>query len=74
MAYLPLLVLASLALWCLILQLRGGDPHTIWYGDPLIGVGGIAAMICALTVGFLTTYFYVLALRVLHRRLMVSRG
>ena len=64
---------ASLALWCFHLQLRGGDRYTIWHGDPLIGFGGIAAMICALIVGFLTTCFYVLALRVLHRLLIVSR-
>jgi hypothetical protein len=30
---------ASLALWFLILVLRGGDPHTIWRGDPLVGGG-----------------------------------
>jgi len=32
------------ALWVLIPQLRGGEPHKIWYGDPLLGVlGGVAA-------------------------------
>jgi hypothetical protein len=65
---------ASLAFWCLILQLRGGDPYTIWHGDPLTGLGGIAAIICALIVGFLTTSLYVLALRVLHRLLTAARG
>jgi hypothetical protein len=57
---------ASLALWGLILQLRGDDPHTIWQGDPLIGMGGISAMIFALIVGSLTTFLYVIALKVLH--------
>jgi len=64
----------SLALWCLILQLKGGDPYTIWHGDPLIGLGGIAAMIYAVIVGFLTTSLYLLALRVLHRLLTAARG
>ena len=58
---------ASLGLWGLILQLRGGDPYTIWHGDPLLfGLRG--GMICALIVGFLTTSFYVIALKALHRR------
>jgi hypothetical protein len=65
---------ASLALWCLILQLRGGDASTVWHGDPLTGVGGLAAIICALIVGFLTTSLYLLALRVLHRLLRSARG
>jgi len=58
---------ASIGLWCLILQLRGGDPYQIWRGDPLTGIGGLAALICALIVGFLTTSLYLLVLRVLHR-------
>lgn len=58
---------ASLALWGLILQLRGGDPYKIWQGDPL-AFGFNGAMIFALIVGFLTTSFYVIALKVLHRR------
>ena len=63
-------------LWGLILRVRGGDPHKIWYGDPLLGVlGGLAAMmIYALIVGFLTTSFYVIALRVLRRRTTIARG
>src|SRR5262249_54255587 len=65
---------ASLALWGLILQLRGGDPHRIWQGDPLIGLGGIAAMIFSAIVGFLTTSFYVIALKILHRRSTTARG
>ena len=67
---------ASLALWGLILLLRGGDPHMIWNGDPLLGtLGGIAAgMVFALIVGFLTTSSYVIALKVLYRRSTASRG
>jgi len=57
---------ASLALWCLILQLRGGDPHTIWYGDPLAGPAWLF-WIYALIVGFLTTSIYLVSLRALHR-------
>jgi hypothetical protein len=57
----------SMALWAFILQLRGGDSHQIWHGDPLIGMGGIATIIFALTVGFLTTSLYVIALKLLHR-------
>jgi hypothetical protein len=57
---------ASLALWFLILVLRGGDPHTIWQGDPLGGSYG-AVMIYALFVGFLTTSFYVATLKIFHR-------
>ena len=64
---------ASLALWGLILQLRGGDPHTIWQGDPLaFGLRG--AMIFALIVGFLTTSFYVITLKVLHHRSTAAKG
>ena len=67
---------ASLALWGLILLLRGGDPHMIWYGDPLLGaVGGIGAgMVFALIVGFLTTSSYAIALKVLYRRSTASQG
>ena len=65
---------ASLALWCFTLQLSGDDPHRIWQGDPLIGMGGIAAMLFALIVGFLTTSFYVIALKVLHRRSITAKG
>ena len=55
---------ASMALWGLFLEWRGGDAHAIWNGDPLTGLGGLVAMIFALIVGSLTTLFYVLALRV----------
>jgi hypothetical protein len=66
----------SLALLGLIFQLRGVDPHKIWQGDPLLGVlGGLAAMmIYALIVGFLTTSFYVIVLRALHRRSTAIKG
>jgi hypothetical protein len=66
----------SLALLGLIFLLRGFDAHKIWRGDPLLGVlGGLAAMmIYALIVGFLTTSFYVIALRVLRRRTTIARG
>ena len=57
---------ASLVLWGLILQLRGGDPYKIWHGDPLaFGLSG--AMIFAVIVGFLATSFYAIALKVLQR-------
>jgi hypothetical protein len=57
---------ASLVLWGLLLQLGGADPQTIWQGDPL-AFGFLESMIFALIVGFLTTSFYVVALKVLHR-------
>ncbi len=41
----------------------------VWYGDPLIGIGGIAAMIFAVIVAFLTACCYIAALRLLYRRL-----
>ena len=56
----------SLALWGLILLLRGGDPNVIWYGDPL-GMGLRAGMVFALIVGFLTTSSYLIALKVFNR-------
>ena len=57
----------SMALWSLFLQLRGEDPHEIWYGDPLAGIGGFACIIFALIVGFLTTSIYLVSLRALRR-------
>ena len=59
----------SLALWGLLLQGRGGNPHQIWYGGPIISLGGIAAMIFAFLVGFFTSSLYVIALHALHSRL-----
>jgi hypothetical protein len=49
---------ASMALWGLVLEWRGGDTHTIWHGDPLTGMGGFVAILFALIVGSLTTFFY----------------
>jgi hypothetical protein len=67
---------ASVALWGLILLRRGGDPHEIWYGDPLLcALGGIGAgMVFALIVGFLTISSYVIALKVLYRPSTASQG
>jgi hypothetical protein len=65
---------ASLALWCLMLQLRGDDPHTIWYGDPLAGIGGIACTFFALIVGFLATSIYLASLRILRRSSTTARA
>jgi hypothetical protein len=45
---------AAMAVWSLILQLKGGHPHTVWFGDPLIGIGGIVGVVFALIVAFLT--------------------
>jgi hypothetical protein len=61
---------ASLAVWALILLLRGADQQTVWYGDPLLGVlgGGIALMIFASIVGLLTSSLYAMALKILQRR------
>ena len=52
-----------IALSGIFLQLRGNDTRAIWYGDPLIGVGGIAAVLFALIVGFLTTLLYTIGLK-----------
>ena len=62
----------SMALWGLLLQWRGEDSHTVWYGDPLLGVGGFASMFFAGVVGSFTTLFYVIVLRVIHRRFRKS--
>ena len=60
---------ASMALWGLVLEWRGFDAHMIWYGDPLIGIGGFAAILFAWMVGSLTTFFYYFWLRATrHRR------
>jgi hypothetical protein len=47
---------ASIALWSLILLLRGANQQMVWHGDPLLGDlgGGIACMIFALIVGLFT--------------------
>jgi hypothetical protein len=60
---------ASMAPWGLVLKWRGLDAHMIWYGDPLIGIGGFAAILFAWIVGSLTTLFYYCWLRATrHRR------
>jgi hypothetical protein len=61
---------ASLAVWSLILLLRGASQQTVWYGDPLLGVlgGGIACMIFASIVGLLTGSLYVAACKSLQGR------
>jgi len=60
---------ASMALWGLVLEWRGGDTHTIWHGDPLTGMGGFVAILFALIVGSLTTFFYYCGLKAtVHRR------
>ena len=59
---------ASMALWGLVLEWRGGDTHTTWHGDPLTGIGGFVAILFALIVGSLTTFFYYWGLKAtLHR-------
>jgi hypothetical protein len=64
---------ASLVLWGLILQVRGGDPQKIWHSDPLaFGMGW--AMIFALIVGLLTTSCYVIALKFLHHHSTAAKG
>jgi hypothetical protein len=61
---------ASIALWSLILLLRGANRQMVWHGDPLLGElgGGIADMIFALIVGLFTSVFYVAASKALRRR------
>jgi hypothetical protein len=59
---------ALMALWCFVLLLRGDDPQTVWHGDPLLGIGGLAGMVFAAIVGSFTTLFYVIALKVIHQR------
>lgn len=58
----------SVTLWCLFVQLRGANPETVWRGDPLIGIGGIAGVIFACLVGCLTACCYIAALKLLHPR------
>jgi hypothetical protein len=54
----------SLVLWGLILVARG-EP-SVWQGD-VLGLGLVAAIIFASIVGFLTTMFYFVALKLIHR-------
>ncbi|HZD47373.1 MAG TPA: hypothetical protein VE178_01395 [Silvibacterium sp.] len=66
----------AMFLWSLILLLRGFSQKDVWLGDPLLGgLGGcIGSMTLALIVGFLTTSFYVIALKILHRVSTASSG
>lgn len=57
---------AVIATLSVIQQLRGGDAHEIWQGDG-IGLGAYSAMICVSVVGFLTTTFFVIAMKVTRR-------
>ncbi|HEY0759926.1 MAG TPA: hypothetical protein VGD59_11770 [Acidisarcina sp.] len=55
---------ASLAVWGLVLQLRGADPGAIWEGNGIdIGLG--VAIVCAAVVGSLTTVLYVTGLKIM---------
>jgi hypothetical protein len=63
----------SMVVLALVAQWRGADTHTIWYGDPLIGMGGFAALFFALIVGSVTTFLYILGLKLTHRRWTRSR-
>ena len=57
----------SLTIWCLILQLRGGDAHTIWgQGDPE-APSTAAFMIYASVVGLFATAIYGISLKVIYR-------
>jgi hypothetical protein len=64
----------AMFLWSLILLLRGFSSEDVWHGDPLLGWlgGGVATTVFSLIVGFLTTSFYVLALKILYRRSIPS--
>jgi integral membrane sensor domain MASE1 len=50
-----------------ILQLRGGNEHTIWQGDG-IGLGLVGCLPLALIVGLLTAAIYTVSLKVIHGR------
>jgi hypothetical protein len=62
----------SLTIWCLILQLGGGDARTIWQGDPLAS-STAACMIFASVVGFLATAIYGISLKVIYRLTTVDK-
>lgn len=57
----------TFGLWCLFLEFRGYSHEGIWHGDPLTGLGGISGLVFSSLVGFLTTSFYVIASKILHR-------
>jgi hypothetical protein len=54
----------SIVLWCLLLQIKGGDARSVWKGDPLIGIGGLWGAVFALVVGFLAGCCYVAGLKI----------
>lgn len=66
----PLLV----GLWFLLLQIGGANPQILWQGGPLTGwaASGAAGMFFAFIVGLLTSSFYLVALKFLHRRSMAA--
>jgi hypothetical protein len=66
----PLLV----GLWFLLLQIGGANPQMLWRRGPLTGwaASGIAGMSFAFVVGFLTSSFYLMAFKILHRRSMAA--
>jgi hypothetical protein len=62
------------ALWSVVLLLRGVSPHEVWFGDPLLGSAGgaLGSMIFAFIVGTLTTVLYILLLTIRTRLAAVS--
>ncbi|MCL4793481.1 MAG: hypothetical protein KJZ84_02905 [Bryobacteraceae bacterium] len=58
----------SQGVWGLLQIESGSDPHRVWQGDPLIGLGLGARMVFAMIVGCMTSAFYGLALRRMHLR------
>jgi hypothetical protein len=54
-----------MALWSVVLLLRGVSRHDVLYGDPLLGSAGgaLGAMVFAFIVGTLTTVLYVFLLK-----------
>lgn len=52
----------TLAAFFLSLQLKGFNPHKIWYGEPP-GIGGFSAIVFASAVSFAATTIYLLLLR-----------
>jgi hypothetical protein len=59
---------STVVIVALILQLRGDDVHSIWQGDPLTGLCAASCIVLSLIVGFLTSIFYVIALKIFYRR------
>ncbi|MEO6816608.1 MAG: hypothetical protein ABI177_07885 [Edaphobacter sp.] len=63
----------ALTIWCLILQLFGGDAHAIWRGDDL-APSTVACMIFASVVGFMATLPYGIVLKIFHHQSAVATG